>query len=273
MVTWPERRFMMKKMKKEYEKYWRIPREIKSDLKFDFCPRCSWWEIAIQTVGFFLLGFFILAIIEVLLEKEGISIQFKDSYVAGISFLAFLMAIRFKSIVLELISQLIVWPLLTTCVLSLLFFSFFPDYAPIFGLIVWPILFLSQVRSLIKSIKEHNEVAEYYQSDLLPKKEILSLFKKGRSVSDICALGRERVEKNSRGTETKEYEYEDNEDESFSGFDIPDFEPEENQEPEIDSKTDMPEFEPEADPEPEPDSEVKFSKFSRDFDFKDSKNL
>lgn len=259
-------------MKKEYENYWLIPRKIEC-LELDVCPRFSWWEIIIQTIGFFILGFLGLAMVGALLKEEGFSIQFKDSCVTWIAFFSFLMAIRFKSIVLELIFQLIVCPLGETLILSLLLFAFFPNYAPIFGLIVWPILVLFRVRSLIKSIKEHNEVAEYYQSDLLPKKEILSLFKKGRSVSDICALGRERVEKNSRGTETKEYEYEDNEDESFSGFDIPDFEPEENQESEIDSKTDMPEFEPEADPEPEPDYEVKFSKFSRDFDFKDSKNL
>ena len=257
-------------MKKEYENYWLIPRKIKSGLELDFCPRCSWWEIIIQTVGFFLLGFFSLAIIMILLEKEGVSIQFKDSYVEWIAFLAFLMAIRFKSIVLELISQLIAWPLLETCVLSLFILAFFPDYAPIFGLIVLPILVFLRVSSLIKSIKEYNDVAEYYQSDILPKEEIFSLFRKGHSLREICALGRERVEKNICDTETNQDECEDNADESFSDSDIPDFEPEENQEPETDPKTDIPEFEPEEDPEPEPDSEVKFS---RNFDFKDSKNL
>lgn len=257
-------------MKKEYENYWLIPRKIKYGFGLDICPSYFWGDIIIQTVGFSFLGFLGLAIIVAFLEKEGFPIHPKDSEIVWIVFLAFFMAIRFKSIVLQLIFQLIVCPMGEALMLSLLLFAFFPDYAPIFGLIVWPILVLFRVRSLIKSIKEHNEVAEYYQSDLLSKEEILSLFKKGHSLSNICSLGRERVEKNIQGTETNQDECEDNADEGFSGSDIPDFEPEEDQEPETDPKTDMPEFESEADPEPEPDSEVKFS---RDFDFKDSKNL
>lgn len=257
-------------MKEEYEKYWEMPRKIKSGLELDICPSYSWGNVLMQTVGISILVFAGASIIIALLKETGSSIQIEDSFLAVVIFIAFLIAIRFKSIVLEFMFQLGICPLGGALLLSGLALAYFPDYAPLLCVIVWPILFLFRVYSLIRSLKEYNEVAEYYQSDLLPKKEILSLFKKGQSLSDICALGRERVEENIQDAETNENECKDNADESFSDSDIPDFEPEENQEPETAPKMDMPEFEPEADPEPEPDSEIKFS---RDFDFKDSKNL
>lgn len=266
-------------MKEEYEKYWDMPRRIKSGLELDICPSYSWGNVIIQTVGFSILIFIGTGAIGALLKKTGTSIQFEDSYMAWIVFIAFLMAIRFKSIALELIFQLGLCPLGEALAFSILFFAFFPDYAPIFWVIVWPILFLFRVYSLIKSIKEYNEVAEYYQSDILSKKEIISLFKKGRSLYNICDLAKKRVNINEEGKEVVQEENKSSFPASLPPLEEP--EPEIPEEIEIEDISDnipmdvpssskipqdIPTFEPE---EPEPTPEPDELKTKRDFELKD----
>lgn len=263
----PEGRIIMKK--NEYKKYYNSPKFMEEDLGIDNPEERGKAEIVFRFLAnaflFFLVGSLLICEIE---EMSGVY-NLYGMYFHRIFYLSLLFSLLVarRTFFPSIVYHVFLVPLLTTGTLTILYIAYFSEHASLLFFLTLFVSCVCNISFVRKCIQEMKDVANFYQSDLLSEEEIFSLFKKGYSVYNVCTLGIKRAEENSHCTE----EYENNADntgESFSGSDILDFEPEENQEVEAEPGMDMPEFEPETDPEPEPDFED-----SRNFDFKDSKNL